>query len=445
MASSPPLSRRTAGFAAALLLSALAAAAAAAAGAATPLPAFPGAEGFGALATGGRGGRICHVTTLADAGPGSFREAVGRPHRVVVFDVGGVIHLQRDVRVANDLTIAGQTAPGDGICLYGAGVSLSRCHNVIVRYLRFREGIQGGRGRKSLGLDRAADVIIDHCSIEWGRWDDLGITVGSHDITVQNCLVAEGIHPQSFGALIDSVTHVTLSHNLWMSNESRNPKAKGTIQYINNVVYNWRLTGLCGGHSAADHQLDVIGNYFIKGPSSNDHFAGQFRATDHVYQSGNFIDLNRNGRLDGRTAADRDFHAADETNYGDPTFVTQAMLHPPVAVTVDPAAVAYARIVAGAGCSRRRDAVDQRLIAELRSLGSRGATLAHTDAAGEALAGGLGPLRGGPTPVDSDQDGIPDAWELAHGLNPRDPSDAQAVTPSGYTNIERYVNSLAPG
>jgi pectate lyase len=408
-----------------------------------PLPVFPGAEGFGALATGGRGGTVYHVTTLADAGPGSFRDAVSQRHRIVVFDVGGIIKLTANVEVSSDLTIAGQTAPGEGICLYGRGVSLGGQSNIVLRYVRFREGIAGDRGKKSLGMDHASNIIIDHCSVEWGRWDDLGITVQSHDITVQYCLMAEGIHPQSFGALIDSVTNVTLSHNLWMSNESRNPKVKGTIQYINNVVYNWGETGLCGGHSLADHDLDVIGNYFIKGPSSNDRFAGQFYATDHVYQAGNFADLDADGTLNGQPVAAADFHRADEKTYTMPTFVPAAAMHPRIAVTVDSAATAYAKIVASAGCSLRRDAVDRRLIDELTSLGKKGKTLPHTDDKGEALAGGMGEVKGGPAPLDSDGDGMPDAWEAAHGLNPRDAADAAGLDSSGYTHLEVYLNSLA--
>ncbi len=411
--------------------------------AAEPLPAFPGAEGFGAVATGGRGGAVYQVTTLADAGPGSFRDAVSQSNRIVVFAVGGIIRLESNVEVGSNLTIAGETAPGEGICLYGRGVSLGGQANLIIRYLRFREGMAGDRGKKSLAMDRGANrIIIDHCSIGWGRWDDLGITVGSHDITVQHCLIAEGIHPQSFGALIDSVTNVTLSRNLWMSNESRNPKAKGTIQYINNVVYNWGETGLCGGHSAADHSLDVIGNYFISGPSSNNRFAGQFTATDHVYQAGNFVDLDRDGRLNGQLAAAADFHRGDETAYTRPTFVPAPALHPAVPVAIDEAAAAYAEVVAGAGCSLHRDAVDRRLIGELTSLGARGKTLPHTDPRGEALAGGLGAVRGGPAATDTDRDGIPDTWEAVHRLDARDPADAAKLLASGYTQLEEYLHQL---
>jgi len=383
------------------------------------LPAFPGAEGFGALATGGRGGEIIHVTNLNDSGPGSFRDAVSQPNRVVVFDVGGVIKLAKEVTVSSNITILGQTAPGEGICFYNNSVSLGGQSNIIIRYLRFRQGMAGDRGKKALGMDKSSNIIIDHCSIEWGRWDDLGITVGSTTITVQNCIMAEGIHPQSFGALIDTVTNVTLSHNLWMSNESRNPKAKGTIQYINNVVYNWGGTGLCGGHSGADHSLDVINNYFIKGPSSNNQFAGQFTKTDHVYQRGNLVDLDCDGKLNGVPVTTAGFTDKD----GSPTFVKEPAMHPAIAVTTESAEDAYAKIVADAGCSWRRDAVDLRLISELTSLGTKGKTLPHTDDKGEALAGGLAELKSGSTPTSL-------------------PADPTKLNISGYMNIEVYANGL---
>lgn len=408
-----------------------------------PLASFPGAEGFGAVATGGRGGEVYRVTTLEDGGPGSFRDAVSRPRRTVVFAVGGVIRLRTDVAVSDDLTVAGETAPGEGVCFYGRSVSLGDRRNVILRYLRFRQGMSGDRGKKALGMDGAQRIMIDHCSIEWGRWDDLGITVQSRDITVQYCLLAEAIHPQSFGALIDSVTHVTLSHNLWQSNESRNPKAKGTIQYLNNVVYNWGYTGLCGGHSAAEHSLDVIGNYFIAGPSSNQRFAGQFTATDHVFQRDNWVDLDRDGTLDGRLVAPADFHeAGEEARYTLPTFVETPAMHPAIPVTVEPAALAFEKVVASAGCSLSRDAVDRRLIDEVRSLGRRGATLPHTDPRGEALAGGIAGARGGPAPADGDEDGLPDEWERAHGLDPEDRSDAAKILPGGYSQLEIYLHEL---
>lgn len=353
------------------------------AGASLISPAFPGAEGFGAVATGGRNGEFYHVTNLDDAGPGTLREAVSRPRRTVVFDVGGVIRLQSNLAFSSDLTLLGQTAPGNGITIYGRSVSLSGCTNIILRYLRFREGIAGDRGKCSINLAGGRDMIFDHVSIEWGRWDCLGLTRGSHDITFQNCILGQGIDPQCFGALVDSVTNITFSHNLWIDNKSRNPKAKGTVQYINNVVYNWGVNGLVGGHSESGHQLDVIGNYFIKGPSSNDRFAGMFTATDHVFLKDNYLQTNRSDRLGGRLITE----AAFRDSGGAPTFVSAPQLHPAVPVTVDSPAEAWEKIVKDAGCSLHRDAVDQQLIAELCSLGGRGRIIRN-----EAEVGGLAEL-----------------------------------------------------
>ena len=331
-------------------------------------PAFPGAEGFGALATGGNGGEAYCVTNLDDSGPGTFRDAVSRSNRTITFSVGGTIHLQSNIEASSDLTILGQTAPGEGITLYGHSLSFSGRTNDVVRYLRIREGINGDRGKCSINIADGGDMIFDHLSVEWGRWDCLGLTHGSHDVTFQHCIFGQGINPQRFGALVDTVTNVTFSHNLWIDNESRNPKAKGTVQYINNVVYNWGVNGLVGGHSEADHELDVIGNYFIKGPSSRGHFVGLFTSTDHVFQQDNYAALNADGQLDGHLITNDEFNKAG----GSAVFVAKAFLQPPVPVTVDSAAKAWDKAIADAGCSLHRDAVDESLITEVKSLGKTG-------------------------------------------------------------------------
>jgi pectate lyase len=342
--------------------------------------AFPGAEGFGRLATGGAGGSTLHVTTLADSGPGSFREAVSQPHRIVVFDVAGIIRLNSNLAAASDLTIQGQTAPGAGITLYGRSVSFSGGHNDIVRYLRFREGIAGDKGKCAVNLSGGSDMIFDHCSIEWGRWDCLGLTQGSHDITFQYCLIGEGVDPQRFGSLSDSVTNITYSHNLWINNQSRNPKAKGRIQYVNNVVYNWGVCGLVGGHSEADHFLDAVNNYFIAGPNSGAHAVGEFKATDHVFQKGNWADLDKDGKLNGRELTPADFGAGESA----PTLAGDPVVAPLAGLTIEPAPEALTNVLAGAGCSRQRDAVDARLIDAVRSFGTLGKII-HS----EAEVGGL--------------------------------------------------------
>ena len=347
-----------------------------------PSPAFPGAEGFGQFASGGS--ELFHVTTLGDSGPGSFRDAVSQPGRIVVFDVGGLIRLKSNVAVSSRTTLAGQTAPGEGVTLYGASVSFSGQSNVVVRYLRFREGIGGDRGKCSVNISKGSAMIFDHCSIEWGRWDCLGVTQGSHDITFQHCIIGEGIDPQRFGSLSDSVTNLTFTHNLWINNQSRNPKAKGRIQYVNNVVYNWGVCGLVGGHSGADHFLDAVGNCFIAGPNSNPHCVGQFAATDHVFQRDNLADTDKDGQWNARTLVAADFGSGS----GAPTFLAGPSVAPLTNLTVEPATTALSNVLAHAGCSLHRDPVDARLMDEVKSLGTRG-KISHT----EAEAGGLGPFQ----------------------------------------------------
>jgi len=349
-----------------------------------PSLAFPGADGFGQFATGGRGGEIVHVTTLSNSGPGSFRDAVSKSHRIVVFDVSGIIRLEANVAAKSDLTLAGQTAPGDGVVLYGRSVSFSGESNVIVRYLRFREGIAGDKGKCSVNLSGGHDMIFDHCSIQWGRWDCLGLTKGSHDITFQNCIIGEGVDPQRFGSLSDTVTNITYARNLWINNQSRNPKAKGRIQYINNVVYNWAVCGLVGGHSEADHFLDAIGNYFIAGPNSGAHFVGEFTTTDHVFQRDNFADMDKDGQLHGRVVVEADFGKGKEA----PTFMTNLTVAPQIKANIESAQDALSDVLANAGCSLRRDSVDARLIDEVKSYGKSGKII-HT----EAEAGGVGELK----------------------------------------------------
>lgn len=248
--------------------------------------AFPGAEGYGAYASGGRGGTVVHVTNLNDSGAGSLAEAVSKPGRIVVFDVGGVIDITKsNLTIASNITIAGQTAPGEGITLYGGRVIAAGSSNVIIRYIRMRGSIAMNRSKCTLTLDNCDKVILDHCSISWGRWDNVHIKDATN-ITWQNCIISEGIDPQRFGAITDGTTNWTVAHCLWADNKSRNPKMKCGIQYYNNVVYNYG-NGIIGGHSSAHHYQDVINNYFITGPnsgSSNKYFDNGQKPTIYIVQ-----------------------------------------------------------------------------------------------------------------------------------------------------------------
>lgn len=400
------------------------------------LPAFPGAEGFGALATGGRGGEVVHVTNLNNDGPGSLREAVSRPGRIVVFDVGGVIEIQSPLSVQSNLTLAGQSAPAPGITIYGDAVSFSHQQNVIVRHIRIRQGIDSGRGKKALNVSEGHNMIFDHVSAAWGRWDTMGITSNSTNITMQDCIFAEAIDPQRFGGLVDSSHGVTLARNLWINNQNRNPKIKAHMQYFNNVVYNWGSGALPGGHSGANWYQDLVNNVFIAGPSSDpDKVVFFFASTDNVFQRGNVADVDKDGRLNARVLVESDYQGKTP-----PTFHAEPHNHPTIPTRVLEVDDALDHVLKHAGASLWRDAMDKRLIDQVRSLGREGKVI-NT----EAEVGGqpaIKPTRH-PEGYDTDRDGMPDAWESSQGLDPRDPKDA--MEGDGYANIERYLNAIADG
>jgi pectate lyase len=401
---------------------------------AAEVTAFPGAEGFGANATGGRGGDIVHVANLNDSGPGSLRDAVSKDNRIVVFDVGGYIHLKSGLHIASDITIAGQSAPGQGIGIADDFVSLSGSHNVIVRYLRLREGLGASRGKSSLMVTGGNEMIFDHLSVEWGRWDCVDINQ-CQDLTFQNCLIGQGIDPQRFGCLCQC-DNVTFSHCLWVDNQSRNPKSKGhNIQFINNVVFNWGVTGYVGGHSEAGHAADMIGNYFIKGPSSlNNRFAGEFAPTDHIFQAGNMVDLNMDGQLNGKPVQSSTLGSGPRA----PTLLTHSTMTAPVTTTIQSATEAYATVIATAGCSLQRDEADQRLINEVKSLGKRGRIINDP-----AEAGGFGQIKGGPPIIERGADPIPHAWKAAHGINPNDSKAYRRIDRDGRMVVEEFLDDLA--
>lgn len=396
----------------------------------TQLAAFPGAEGFGALATGGRGGTVYHVTNLADSGAGSLRDAVSQPGRMVVFDVSGVIKVKERIEVKSNITIAGESAPAGGIIVYGYGMSFSNEKNVIVRYIGMRGSITMPRGKCVLTADSSENMIFDHVSIQWGRWDNIHIKY-SKNITLQYCIIGESIDPQRFGALLERPKNITVHHCLWIDNQSRNPKAKAGIEYINNVIYNWGSSGFVGGHSSEHHYQDIISNYFIAGPNSKDSFLSLFTKTDHVFHKGNYVDLNKDGKLNGRLIADSDFvkKCAD--------LVSQKQNIPPVTVGIQSARKAFKKVMKEAGSSLHRDPVDLRLIGYLTTLGTEGKIFKN-----ENDAGGQPTLKSVTAPKDSDTDGIPDTWESAHQLDPFNAADAGSISAKGYSHLEQYLHSL---
>lgn len=420
----------------------------------TSLPAFPGAEGFGSDTPGGRGGRVILVTTLVDSGPGSFRAACEADGpRIVIFRVGGTIRLTKDLVVKNPyLTIAGQTAPGDGICLrdYTFGVAT---HDVVVRYLRSRLGDESRRESDSLDiLHGAHNVIFDHCSATWSVDECLSLSGDVANVTVQWCLIGESLRQSvhqkgahGYGSLSRANGPVSWHHNLWIHNDARNPRlgdnyGKGptfpTFDVRNNVIYDYGA--IASGLTQGRLRINYVANYVRPGPSS--------KAETPIHIGNKPVDSDitffiRDNVLDGNDALTADnarFIDAYELE-GKPQARTTATPFATAPVHTLPAREALDAVLASVGASRPgRDPVDARLIADVRNRSGR-----MIDS--QKDVGGWPALRPGIAPADSDNDGLPDEWELKHGLNPKDPADAaQDPDHDGYSNLEEYLNGTDP-
>lgn len=395
-----------------------------------PLRAFPGAEGFGQFATGGRGGAVVHVTNLEDHGPGSFREAVSQPNRTVVFDVGGVIQISKRVTISSNITIAGQTAPGDGIVIYGNGVSFSGANHSITRFIRFRMGINGDAGKDAVTIANGHDMIFDHVSVSWGRDENFSISGPVTNVTIQNCIIAQGLQHHSAGGLIQTSGGVSILRSLYIDNHTRNPKVKGVNQFVNNVVYNWGGGGCyILGDSESASFANVMNNYFINGPSTSAAAFSRGNLNFSLYAADNWLDANKNGSLDGAVIP--------KAAYGTVTWREKPFAYPDVGI--QPPLQALQEVVNHAGASLHRDEVDQRLIKELLSFGALGETITRET---DAPMNGVGKVRGGDAIQDTDRDGMPDSWELAAGLDPKNPTDGNQTNSAGYTRLEEYLNSL---
>jgi hypothetical protein len=399
--------------------------------------AFPGAQGFGRHATGARGGDVYHVTTLNDSGAGSLRDALSAPNRTVVFEVSGVIHLESRLVFENNQTIAGQTAPGGGITLYGDGTSFSGASNTIVRYVRFRMGKIGESGKDTVTMASGHDVIWDHCSLSWGRDGtfDLNRESGAelYNLTLQDSIVSQGLQTHSTGGIVNT-SGTSIVRSLYIDNNSRNPKAQGTLQFVNNVVYNWVVSGYILGDTSGRSDGLLLGNHLIPGPETNGGTLDSPTPSYNLVASDNWYDSNKNGMLDGRLLAQRDF--------GSVTWLTEPLVEFPE-VPVMNAVDAFDYVREHAGASLWRDAVDDYVLAELDSLGQDGATI--SDEASLGLPGVVGDVPSGGAPADVDRDGMADAWETTAGLDAADPEDRnEDRNGDGWTNLEEYINSLVP-
>ncbi|WP_437520612.1 pectate lyase [Sorangium sp. So ce726] len=399
--------------------------------------AFPGAEGFGRMATGARGGDVYHVTNLNDSGPGSLRDAISQPHRTVVFDVGGVIKIDSRLVFKSNQTIAGQTAPGGGITIYGNGTSFSGASNTIVRYVRFRMGKIGDSGKDTVTMANGHDVIWDHCSLSWGRDGtfDLNRESGAelYNITLQDSIVAQGLQTHSTGGLVNT-SATSIIRSLYIDNNSRNPKARGTLQFVNNVVYNWVTSGYILGDTSGRSDGAMVGNTLIPGPETKGGTLDSPTPEYHLYAVDNWYDSNKDGVLNGRLLGQGDF--------GSVTWETTPSVEVPDVPAMS-AKDAFDHVMKHAGASLWRDPVDDFVMEELASLGTDGATISDEKSLG--LPNVVGDIPGGTAPKDTDQDGMPDAWEVSASLDPGDPEDRNGDrNGDGWTNLEEYINSLVP-
>jgi hypothetical protein len=438
------------------------------------IPAFPGAEGGGAWTLGGRGGRVFVVSNLNDSGPGSMREAVeAQGRRIVVFAVAGIITLESPLAIRNPyITLAGQTAPGDGVCIRGQTVEIDT-HDVIVRYLRFRRGNLKVRD-DALGGYPIGNVIIDHVSASWGldenlsmyRWmrsapDGRQEKLPVENLTIQWCISSEALdlNNHAFGGTWGG-KQCSFHHNLFACNTGRNPSIGmgGTFDYRNNVIFNWRHRTMDGGDGSS--RVNVVANYYKPGPATTDE-ALRYRickaearnARDRYpgfgkwFVEGNFVEGNRQVTRDNWAGGvqysppqrDKDQIVPMGTEGDVRSF--EPFAAPPV--TQQSAEDAYDLVLSHAGASLpRRDAVDTRVIESVRTgkpIFKDGIIQTPAD------VGGWPEYRADTLPTDVDLDGLPDAWELQHGLNPNDASDASRdKDEDGYTNIEEHLNGTDP-
>lgn len=454
------------------------------------IPAFPGAEGGGAFTPGGRGGKVIVVTTLADSGPGSFREAcLAGGARTIVFNVAGVIRLNSPISIrAPYVTIAGQTAPGDGVCITGNSVLIDT-HDVIIRHMRFRRNNNDVMFRDdALGGNAVGNIIIDHCSGSWGSDENMSIYRHVYDrdgknlklpavnITMQNCIFSEALdlYSHAFGATLGG-HNCMFNRNLFASNLSRNASVgmDGTFNFVNNVVYNWWNRTIDGG----DHQsfYNIINNYYKPGPiTPRDEPCGHRVVKPEprrdkslptlfgkAYVSGNIMEGYPDVTRDNWNGGVQVFDEPDAGSYEKEIRANEPAPMPDV--TILPTKAVFTYVMENAGATLPvRDAVDKRVIETARSGKAIYSPEAKTfqspymrrrhvaDSYKKGIicdaqqVGGLPEYNGAPY-KDSDGDGMPDEWELQYGLDPNDPSDAvKDCSGDGYTNIEKYINGIDP-
>ena len=457
-------------------------------------PAFPGAEGFGRYTTGGRGGAVYHVTNLDDSGTGSLRWALGKSGaKTIVFDVSGTIHLKSALSISSNTTIAGQTAPGDGICVADYPCSI-RGNNVIVRYMRFRLGNKnvtkdGADGWDGFGGFDQKDWVIDHCSVSWSIDECLSV-LGNHNTTVQWCLVSQSLVESGHSKGAHGYggnwggSGASFHHNLLAHHTSRTPRLgpRPTTQldermdYRNNVIYNFGGNGCYGGEAM---KVNIVNNYYKPGPGSPTNYKGKriagigIRTNQYVADNPSyapalhiwgkyFVEGNKNASHTDVSNNNWDFGIYNQINSSDNdntyTAVTKDTMRlnepiPFVITTTHTAEKAYEKVLQYAGASLSRDSHDALMVDDTRNTRAtytgKGLSRGFINSQEDNKPIGAGDdwsawptLNSTAAPVDTDGDGMPDEWETANGLNPNDVSDGNVVNSEGYTNLEVYLNSI---
>ena len=458
------------------------------------IPAFPGAMGGGQFSFGGRGGKVLTVTSLEDRGPGTLREACEETvgPRIVVFNVAGIIRLKTPIIVnAPYLTIAGQTAPGDGVCVAGESFWVNT-HDVVVRHMRFRRGeTKVERRDDSFGGNPVGNIMIDHCSCMWGLDENISfyrhmfnpqdgtkdLKLPTVNVTIQNTISAQALdtYNHAFGSTLGG-ENCSFMRNLWADNAGRNPSIgwNGVFNFVNNIVYNWVHRSVDGGDYTALY--NIINNYYKPGPlTPKDSPIGYrmvkpesgrsklgYSVYGRVYCNGNIMEGNdkvTKNNWDGGVQVEDLPNAAQ---YTDSMKWNQPFPMPefPIMNAKD----AYNFVLDNVGANfPKRDIVDQRVIEQVRT------GKVYYDQSADSIdfyqfkhrrlpkdsyksgiitdirqVGGYPEYKGTPY-IDSDKDGMPDAWEKKYGLNPNDPSDAiKDCNGDGYTNIEKYINGINP-
>lgn len=436
------------------------------------VPAFPGAEGGGMYTTGGRGGEVIFVDNLNDKGAGSLRKAIEQEGpRIVVFRVSGNIELEKTLHLKNgDLTIAGQTAPSDGICLVNFGIRID-ADNVIIQHLRVRPGNKSDKEQDAIMAIRNKDIIIDHCSFSWAN-DEVGSFYDNENFTLQWCILSESLFladhhkgEHGYGGIWGGM-NASFHHNLLSDHTSRNPRLCGSrysgrpdlekADIRNNVIYNWGFNSIYGGEEG---RYNIVNNYFKTGPATqkskrnrildltqefyNKNINPDTLGAGWFYISGNVMEGNE-------SVTQNNWKYGVEGSNVDEAAKSKSMLPEPVQympVATTDAVTAFRQVVRYAGASLSRDAIDLRIVDETLTgqeqfgqsyeEGGNGIIDSQNDVGGWPSLKTKKPL------PDSDNDGMPDKWEKDKNLDPFDPSDNRKYTlDENYTNIEVYIHSL---